>query len=712
MNANEYAEVFKEETFELLEELEGALLELETRPNDMDLVAKIFRAIHTIKGSGAMFGFDLISNFAHEVENVYELVREGTLTTDKKLIDLTLLARDFIKQALIANSEELEADGEALRSQILEGLSQFITGKDTSPPAEAEKVATAAQPQVVSDVPEITYRIRFVPSRDIMEKGNDLIEIIKELYDLGTCSAVVNLTQVPMLEELNPSSCYAAWDIILTTIHPVNAIRDLFIFVENDSDIKIEMIDSTDDIDSADYKPVGNILVEKGSLTEEQRDQVVGHHKKLGEMLVEEGMVAPEDVESALVEQQHVRDVRKKRIETETASSLRVSSEKVDQLVNLVGELVTLQARLSQLSHGRADAEMISLSEEVERITWELRDNSMEMRMLPIGSTFSRFKRLVRDLSNNLGKEVDLTTSGGDTELDKTVIEKLNDPLVHIIRNSIDHGVEAPAKREAAGKPASGKIHLNAFHSGSNVVIQVTDDGGGLNSEKIRDKAVERGLISSGQELTPQEIYNLVFEPGFSTAVEVSDVSGRGVGMDVVRRNIEALRGSIDIDSEPGIGTTFTLNIPLTLAIIDGLLVKIGEEHFVFPLAMVESCIEIPHTEIAGEDGRQYVNVRGEIVPYIYLRGQFDINGGCPDIEQIVITDIEKKRIGFVVDHVIGGHQTVIKSLGKVYKDIEGISGATILGDGTIALILDIPKLLSSAGHARKRLRSRIKEIQ
>lgn len=739
MSANEYAEVFKEETYELLEELEGALLELETKPHDMDLVAKIFRAIHTIKGSGAMFGFDLISNFAHEVENVYELVREGTLKANKKLIDLTLLARDFIKQALQDESEELDQKGEEFRTQILTGLSQVVSGEDDAPApqpetpepskaapskaapeitqpeipeTEAPETPVAPEPAARSEDLETTYRIRFVPSLDILEKGTDIIYLLSDLYDMGTCSAVAHLTQVPTLQEIEPAICYTSWDIILTTSQSIDAVRDVFIFVENDSRIKIDMIDSADSLEPTDYKPVGNILVEKGSLTEEQRDQAVEHRKKLGEMLVEEGIVAPEDVESALVEQQHVREVRKKRMETETASSLRVSSDKVDQLVNLVGELVTLQARLSQLSHSRSDSEMISLSEEVERITWELRDNSMEMRMLPIGSTFSRFKRLVRDLSNNLGKAVDLTTEGGDTELDKTVIEKLNDPLVHIIRNSIDHGVESPDQRKAAGKPESGNIHLNAFHSGSNVVIQVTDDGAGIDPGVIRNKAIERGLITADMELSDQEIYNLIFEPGFSTAVEVSDVSGRGVGMDVVRRNIEALRGSIDIESEPGIGTTFTLNIPLTLAIIDGLLVKIGEEHFVFPLALVESCIEILHSDIAGEDGQQYVNVRGEIVPYIYLRGQFDINGGCPDIEQIVITDIEKKRIGFVVDHVIGGHQTVIKSLGKVYKHIEGISGATILGDGTIALILDIPKLLMSAGHAKKRLRSRIKELQ
>jgi len=769
MMNNEYADVFKEETYEILEELESSLLELEANPADSDIVAKIFRAIHTIKGSGAMFGFDMISAFAHQVENAYELVRQGNLIADKKLIDLTLSARDFIKTALETDGENLDQVSLEQKQTILDGIKSIVDNAGNAPPtpepepvqpppkveeppqimqaepdddeddeepeqidvqalfdqqpifnsqpvvkqeraAEAEAPGRQARRKAAQDNDqrsETTYRIRFVPSPEILEKGTEITLLLKELSELGESKAVAHLAGVPVLEDINPLHCYVSWDIILTTRRSKNAIRDIFIFVEDDSEIDIELIDSADTMEAAEYKKVGNILVEKGDLKEEIIEEVESHKKKLGEILVEEGAVEVEDVEAALMEQQHVREIRKKRQDTETASSLRVSSEKVDQLVNLVGELVTLQARLSQLSQMRNDAEMISLAEEVERITWELRDNSMDMRMLPIGSTFSRFKRLVRDLSNNLGKEVDLTFDGGDTELDKTVIEKLNDPLVHIIRNSIDHGVEIPDKRMAAGKPRVGNIYLNAFHSGSNVVIQVSDDGAGLDTERILKKAIERGLVAADQEINTRDIFNLVFEPGFSTAKEVSDVSGRGVGMDVVKRNIEALRGSIDIDSDAGEGTMFTLNIPLTLAIIDGLLVQIADEFFVFPLSMVESCIEIRHSDIAESNGQHYVNVRGDIVPYIYLREQFDIDNKCPPIEQIVITDIEKRRVGFVVDHVIGGHQTVIKSLGKVYKHIDGISGATILGDGTIALILDIPKLVMITGLAKKRYRSR-----
>lgn len=691
---NEYADVFKEETYEILEELEKSLLELEADPGNPDTVAKVFRAIHTIKGSGAMFGFDMLSSFAHEVENAYELVRDGQITANKHLIDLTLAARDFIKIAL--ENETPDAESMEQKERIISGLAEFIAAAAPAPPPPEP-------PETEGTGSETTYRIRFHPYADIMEKGTDLIALIKELHGLGTCHAAAHLSDLPPLEGMDPQLCYVSWDIILTTAYSRNAIRDVFIFVEDDSDISIELIDTGDTGAPPEYKKVGNILIEKGDLTEEKINEIVKTQKKMGELLVEKGIVEPEEVESALLEQQHVREVRKKRQETETAASLRVSSEKVDVLVNLVGELVTLQARLSQLSHRRNDSELISLAEEVERITWELRDSSMEMRMLPIGTTFSRFKRLVRDLSDNLGKEVELTTFGGDTELDKTVIEKLNDPLVHIIRNCIDHGIEAPPVRKAAGKNPAGTIHLEAYHSGPNVVIQVSDDGAGLDIPAIRAKAAERGITPADKELAPRDVYALIFEPGFSTAKTVSDVSGRGVGMDVVKRNIEALRGAIDIDSEKGAGTTITLNIPLTLAIIDGLLVNIADEHFVFPLSIVEHCIEISHSKIAGSDGQHYLNVRGELVPYIYLRDPFDLPGESPTIEQIVIVTMEQKRVGFVVDHVIGGHQTVIKSLGKVYKHIEGISGATILGDGTIALILDVPRLVSNAGLAAKR---------
>jgi two-component system chemotaxis sensor kinase CheA len=373
-----------------------------------------------------------------------------------------------------------------------------------------------------------------------------------------------------------------------------------------------------------------------------------------------------------------------------------VPAERLDALVNLVGELVTVQARLSQIASRSSDGIILSLSEEVERLTGELRDTTLNIRMLPIGSTFGRFKRLVRDLSLELGKEIELTTEGAETELDKTVIEKLNDPLVHLIRNSIDHGIEAPETRTSAGKPRIGTIHLSAVHSGANVKIQIKDDGSGLNKEAILAKAIEKGLVSTNADLTDKELYNFILHPGFSTAQKVTNVSGRGVGMDVVKRAIEGLRGSIDISSEKGKGTTINVTLPLTLAIVEGLLVAIKENYFVLPLSIVEECVELTREDVQKAHGKNIAYIRGEMVPYIRLRKEFNIVGEPPSIEQIVITGNNGDRVGFVVDTVMGEHQTVIKNLGRFYKDVEGVSGATILGDGTVALIVDIPKLIKN----------------
>jgi two-component system chemotaxis sensor kinase CheA len=372
-------------------------------------------------------------------------------------------------------------------------------------------------------------------------------------------------------------------------------------------------------------------------------------------------------------------------------------------LVNLVGEMVTVQARLSQLANSRIDAELLSVAEEVERLTWDLRDQVLTIRMLPISGTFTRFKRLIRDLGAELGKDVTLVTEGGETELDKTVIDQLNDPLVHLVRNCIGHGIEAPGVRQAIGKPGKGRITLSAKHVGASVVLTVSDDGAGLDVARIRAKAIEKGLVSEHAELSDREVHALIFEPGFSTAQEVSNVSGRGVGMDVVRQAVDALRGSVEVSSEEGKGTSFSLKLPLTLAIIDGLLIDIAADHYVLPLSAVEECIELTREESEQTHGRNLVTIRGEIVPYVRLRDEFKIIGERPDIEQIVIVNIEGLRVGFVVDHVVGEHQTVIKNLGRMYQDVDGVSGATILGDGRVALILDLPQLAGRAEEYEKR---------
>jgi len=685
-----HRQAFKEEAYELLSELESSLLELEERPDDIDLIGRVFRAMHTIKGSGSMFGFDDIASFTHEVETIFDMVRNGKLEVTKLLVNLTLAARDQIKSMLDHSDDGGTADAEA-SARIIAGLRTLAC---CDAPAAAPVQPKAAQP-LPSE--KVSYRIRFVPARNIFASGSNPLTLLAELRELGTCNVTAQTSGFPTLSEMDPEACYVYWDVILTTDQGINAIRDVFIFVEDDCELRIEVIAEHDRFaDRQDYKKLGEILLERGDISPKEMAEVLAQQKRFGELAVSKGILAEAKVQSALVEQRHIKEVHQEKQSAEAASSIRVPAERLDDLVNLVGELVTVQARLTQTATQREDAELSAIAEEVERLTAELRDSALNIRMLPIGSTFSKFKRLVRDLSSELGKEIEMTTDGAETELDKTVIEKLNDPLVHLIRNSIDHGVELPQAREAAGKPRHGTVHLAAVHSGDSVLITIADDGAGLDKEAIRAKALERGIIAQGSELSEKELFALIFAPGFSTAKKVSSVSGRGVGMDVVKRAIEALRGSIEISSVRGAGTRITVRIPLTLAIIESLLVKIGDDSFMLPLSLVDECIELTREDRSRSHGRNLAHVRGGLVPYIPLRERFAIAGAPPEIEQIVITEVNGQRVGFVVDHVIGEHQTVIKSLGRAYRNVEGVSGATILGDGSVALILDIPQLVQS----------------
>ncbi|MCX6624971.1 MAG: chemotaxis protein CheA, partial [Acidobacteria bacterium] len=441
------------------------------------------------------------------------------------------------------------------------------------------------------------------------------------------------------------------WNMILTTAAASEAIRDVFIFVEDDCELTIERAPDR----AAETQMPVTMPARPG---------------------VPDGRAAAGPA---------------------SASSIRVSADKLDQLVNLVGELVTVQARLSEVAGRRDDADILDISEAVDRLTAALRENSMSIRMLPLKTTFERFRRLVHDLATELHKEVELTIEGADTELDKTVIDQLNDPLVHLIRNSMDHGIETPAARRAAGKPPTATIHLSARHSGANVLIRVSDDGRGLDVDSVRARAIEQGLIDDGARLSDAEVFALILAPGFSTAREVTEVSGRGVGMDVVRRSVEGLRGTIDLDSKPGTGLTVTLRLPLTLAIIDGLLVRVGHSHFVLPLANSLECVELTRQDILDSHGKHIATVRGELIPYIRLSEYFQMETARPEREQIMVVETEHGHYGFVVDEVLGDHQTVIKTLGRLYRNVQVVSGATILGNGTVALILDPHRLVQNA---------------
>jgi two-component system chemotaxis sensor kinase CheA len=701
MKDNQYADTFKEEAYELLAELENSLLELEERPDDQELIGRVFRAMHTIKGSGAMFGFDDIAAFTHQVETAFDQVRSGNLLVTKEMINLTLSARDQIKAMLDGSGEEGAVDAN-VTARLIAGFKGLTSAEAPAPavmPSPASSPASAS-----SSTDTATYRIRFKPEPNILANGTNIVGLLNELRGLGNCDIIAHTCNVPPLADLAPESCYIFWDVVLTTDQGLDAIKDVFIFVEDDCVLTVDVVDNGVTGDSeATHKKLGEILRERGDINAEEIQAVLATQKRLGELLVESGLVTPIQVESALVEQNHVKTVRQERKQKEeqartqeTGASIRVPADKLDVLVNLVGELVTIQARLTQTATAREDADFINIAEEVERLTAELRDNALNIRMLPIGTTFNKFKRLVRDLSAELGKEIEMETFGADTELDKTVIERLNDPMVHLIRNCIDHAIESPEARLAAGKPRQGTVRLAAIHSGDSVMLTIEDDGAGLDRSAILAKAVEKGMVPPGAELPDREVYNLIFAPGFSTAKKVTNVSGRGVGMDVVKRGIDALRGSIQIDSRPGLGTTISVRLPLTMAIIESLLVQIGDDRFLIPLSLVDECIELTRDDVAAAHGRDMATVRGHLIPYIPLRQRFGIAGQVPEIEQVVITQVNDSRVGFVVDHVLGEHQTVIKSLGRAYKNVEGMSGATILGDGSVALILDIPQLVNS----------------
>lgn len=691
---------FVEEAADLLVELEAALLELEESPGDADIVDRVFRAMHTIKGSGSMFGFDDIASFTHEVETVFDLVREGKLSVTREMLDLTLRSRDHIA-SLLRCAEKGEVPDTNQESQIIQGLRSLVPEGAVS---AADGAFSGDPAQDLSDKGLITYRIRFRPARHIFRTGNNniaLLEELKEMSENGMFHHFCHLDELPALEDMDPESSYLWWDILLSTRAPETAVRDVFIFVEDDCSLEISIVDIEGAPDREHgYKRLGEILVERGDITVEELIETLSSRKRLGDLLKESGKVSREQVESALAEQKVVRRSREVRTPaaapqlTAAQSSIRVAADKLDKLVDLVGELVIVQAQISQVVAENSNGGLLNLAEELEHLSDELRDATLGIRMLPIGTTFSKFRRLVRDLSVELGKEIELNTIGAETELDKTVIERLSDPLVHLLRNSIDHGIERPDVRAAAGKPRAGSIVLTAEHSGGEVLISIKDDGGGIDPDKVRAKAVDRGLITAEADLGVKDTLNLIFQPGFSTASEVTSVSGRGVGMDVVKRAIDSLRGNIEIDSVPGQGTTIIIKLPLTLAIIDGLQIQVGEEYYVLPLNVVEECVELVREAIRSTD-EQIVNLRGDIVPYVRLKDWFRIPGDDLAIEQIVVVGTAGGRVGLVVDHVIGEHQTVIKTLGRIYRDVEGISGATIKGDGTLALILDVPRIIA-----------------
>jgi two-component system chemotaxis sensor kinase CheA len=661
---------FREEARELLTELESVLLELDKKADDEDRIGRVFRALHTLKGSGAMFGFDTLAAFAHKLENAFDEVRKGRLPVTPELVDLTLSALDQLR-ALVEEGEG-ESAADPLGCERIAIELRRLTGEGAAArPAIPEPPAENAARQPMQDAGvERVWRIRFAPGPDMMRYGADPLLLLRELGRMGRMTVNTSTAAVPPLADMEPQRCYLSWEMTLATKSDADALRDVFIFVEDTCELEIE--------------PVGG--------TSELPQEAAGEAIQPG---------AESDRIARGLEEARRGPGRRAGDQPEAAASLRVPAVRLDQLVDLVGELVTVQARLSEIAARVEDGEVLAVSEEIERLTSALRENSMTLRMLPIRATFEKFRRLVHDLARDLGKKVEMTIEGAETELDKTVIDQLGDPLMHLIRNSMDHGIESPAARAAAGKKPAANIHLAARHSGASVLITVSDDGAGIDAEAVRQRAILRGLTTADAPLSEAEIFSFIFEPGFSTARQVTGLSGRGVGMDVVRQKVESLRGSVEVASRRGQGTTVTLRLPLTLAIIDGLLVRVGEAFFVLPLASTLECIELSRDEIEQANGRQVANVRGQIVPYIRLQQYFAVGTAQPEREQIMVVECDEGRCGLVVDEVLGDCQTVIRNLGRLYRHVQVVSGATILGNGTVALILDPQRLVQEAVRAR-----------
>jgi two-component system chemotaxis sensor kinase CheA len=686
MDLAEVQEIFFEECLEGLDVLESGLLALDTS-TDVEEINAIFRAAHSIKGGAGTFGFPEISAFTHVMETLLDEMRDGRRAAERSTVDLLLESVDVLRGMVDAAQGQGESD--PARIAAVQQRLELLLAAVPQPSAAGEVTAPPAG-EVDSALKSDGFTIHFAPGPDMLKRGNEPARIFRELGKLGTLTAKADVSGVPSLVDMDPRQCYLRWELTLETDAEEATIRELFAWVEDECELNIGPLSSTAAPASTAEPPP------KQEPSSDSATQFSGADTNSS---LESVQTAPQ--EAAAPQESKAKAPTKS---AKDQGSIRVNIDKVDELINLVGELVITQSMLTQVSeqfdnvdNDLADKLRDGITQ-LERNTRELQQSVLKIRMLPISVSFSRFPRLVRDLSSKLSKNIELKMEGEQTEVDKTVLEKINDPLVHLVRNSLDHGIESPEQRLAAGKSAHGTLTLSAFHEGGDIVIKVSDDGGGLKRDKILQKALERGIIKEHEELTDDRIYNLIFAPGFSTADSVSDVSGRGVGMDVVRRNIRDLGGNVTISSELGQGSTVTIRLPLTLAILDGQLASLSGQTYVLPLvSIIESLmISADYLEAVTQESELY-RLRDEYIPIIRLDRVF----GMPSDRQelvgglLVIVEAEGRRAGLLVDDLLGQQQVVIKSLETNFKQIRGISGATILGDGTIALIIDVPGLVS-----------------
>jgi two-component system, chemotaxis family, sensor kinase CheA len=666
--------IFLAEANDLMTDLERGLLDLESNPGNTEGINKVFRVMHTLKGSAGMFGFDGVNAITHELETIYDSIRNGERELNPEILKATFETLDHLHN-LLRDPKAKDPLVKKRQTELLADIGKLIANVENAPAKQG-----ASDPQKPS-VPK-WYYILFAPHENILKHGTNTLYLIDDLLTMGKGMAIPYFRSLPFLDKIDPKTNYNGFEILLETSKPESDIREVFMFVESECDLEIKELNS------------------QVSLSEELKVQIrKSHHydSPIGYNVIN-SLLTPEVKKEASpkTSDEKIAAASEASGSRGSGTSIRVGSERIDELMNLVSELVTTQASLSLFAGKSELAGLDSIAENVEKITRRLRDNAFTMSLIPIESLVVRFQRLVRDLSKDLKKDIVFKTEGTDTEIDKSIIEKLTDPLLHLLRNSLDHGIEMPEERLRKGKPKQGTLLLKAFYSGANVVIEISDDGAGINLEKVKSKAIAKGLISADAILNDSEITNLIFAPGFSTADSVTGVSGRGVGMDVVRRNITEIRGEIEIKTKENEGTTFSILLPLTLSIIDGLLVRIGDTDFILPLTAVNKCYEVD-SKILEDSFNHWVTLEGQRTPFVYLRRNLHITSEAPVLSQIIKVAHEGHFVGLAVDKIIGEYQAVLKPLGYLYRRQDEFSGATILGDGSVALVMDPHKLIKKS---------------
>ena len=696
VDLTQFHDAFFEESFEALDAMEAALLKLDVGAPEPELINTIFRVAHSIKGGSATFGFSEIASFTHSLETLLDELRSGAMAVSVPLSDLLLKSVDVLRAMLRAVQAKQPIDAQRV-SDLQFDLEVAIAKKSEvviaapadghSSPRSTHLPGTADDTAPVDIAPR--WRIHFHPYRELLARGNDPLRMLRELAALGDLEVRVDAQALPALGDLNPQDCYLAWSLELPGEIAEEAIRQVFEWAEGDCDLTIARLSG----EGPAPAPTSSVAQPTApAMTPPQPPAIT-----------QEQASAPSPTVVAPTPRQEAAKPEASMSSLGDSGSIRVSVEKIDELMNTVGELVITQAMLSQLgSHfDGPDAEKLRGGlAQLERNIRELQESVMRVRMLPISFVFSRFPRMVRDLAQRLGKQIELKLTGEQTELDKTVLEKIGDPLVHLVRNCLDHGIESPEVRTAAGKPAEGTVHLDASHRGGNIAVEVSDDGGGLDRGRILAKARARGLVGPNDSLTDAEICELIFVPGFSTAEKTTDLSGRGVGMDVVRRNVKELNGKIEVKSEPGRGSRFVITLPLTLAIVDGQSVSVGSETYIVPLISIVESMQLKASGVTRLSGHaEVLSFRGDYLPIIRLHELFGVEPRSRALHEglVVIAEGDGRRVGLFVDDLLGQQQVVIKSLEANYGHIEGVSGATILGDGSVALILDVPGLIRAA---------------